>query len=239
MIYSKLAVLAFAALIALPVFADGVVDDAITLTNGNAGEDVIVAWAERQQSGGTISVEDILKLKANKVPDRAIATLIRNGALKAAPVPAQYIARDESGRLVERSDAQPQQQQQQYTQPTQQYVAQPATYVQPVYASASPVYYSSGYSYPYYSSYYSPSVSIGFGYYGGSRYGYGGYYGSGYGYGGYYGGYRGGHHHHHGGYRGGHHGGGHSVGHHGGGFRGGFGGSGYTSGFSTRRGGRR
>ena len=215
--YARLSLMALAAVLALPVFAD-TVDDCIKLAQGGVGEEVIVAWAERQNTT-SMSATEVLRLKDGKVPDRAIAALLRSGRhiQMQQPMPAMQM------------EQQPMQQE------AQQNVAVPRTVsYEPstTYVESSPVVYSS-YGYPYYSSYgypyysgyyggygypyYGVGLSFGFGrgYYGGYGRGWGGYGGRG----GYYGGYRGGYG---GGYRGGY----------GGGYRGGYGG-GFSGGFAT------
>lgn len=194
----KFGILGLVAMLALPVFAATAIDDLIKLSEGNAGEDVITAWAEKQTNVGSVSVDDILRMKAAKVPDRAIATMIRNGALANAG-PRSYIARDEQGNIVTRDEAVRPAPQVTYVQPTSTTYVQPTSYVY----DSSPVYYTSyypySYGYPryyyggYYGGYYRPSFGLSFSFGGGHRYG--GYYGGGY-HGGYYGGgygsYRGG-----------------------------------------------
>ncbi|MEI6232348.1 MAG: hypothetical protein WCT04_04815 [Planctomycetota bacterium] len=202
MTYARLSVLALAAVMALPVFAD-VVDDCIRLAQGGVGEEVIVAWVERQGSAD-LSAADVLRMKDGKVPDRAIAALLRVGVR--AP-------------MRQMPQTQPQQQPRYQTQeapiqtvavprtvsyePATRYVySEPTSYVYPstYYYGGSP-YYSSCYnSYPYYSSGVGLSFSFGNGGYYGNRY-YGGY-SNGY-CGSYRGGYYGGYSSNHGGYYGG------------------------------------
>ena len=236
--YAKICFLALTVMLALPAFAEGVVNDVIQLTSSNVGEDVIVAWAERSHSTATLSVNDILRMKDAKVPDKVIATLIRNGALAQAASAAAampIVARNEEGRIVQREAAP-------VTQTTEvRYVeSQPSTtYVTPsysyVYSDAYPVYYG-GYYYPrsYYGGYYGSSypsfglsLNFGHGYYGGGYgHSYGGGYGGGYGhsYGGSYG---------HGGYSGYSSGGGGAF--HSGGGGGGFHGGGAVGGSHGHR----
>src|SRR5438105_14620712 len=76
---TRLSLLALAAVLALPVFAQGVVEDAIRLSQGGVGEEVLVAWAEKQGSQN-LTAQDIIRLKEAKVPDRAVAAMIRTGA---------------------------------------------------------------------------------------------------------------------------------------------------------------
>lgn len=216
--YARLSLMALAAVLTLPVFAD-TVDDCIKLAQGGVGEEVIVAWAERQNAT-SMSATEVLRLKDGKVPDRAIAALLRSGRhiQIQQPMPAMQM------------EQQPMQQE------AQQNVAVPRTIsYEPstTYVESSPVVYSS-YSYPYYSSYGYPYYS---GYYGGYGYPYYGYgvglsfnFGrGGYGHGYYGGGYRGGYGYG-GGYRSGY-GGGYRGGY-GGGYRGGYGG-GFSGGFAT------
>src|SRR5262245_51652567 len=101
--FARLSLMVLAAVVALPVFAD-VTEDAIKLTAAGVGEEVVVAWAERQDAGN-ISAQDIIRMKDGKVPDRAIATLIRSGSSRSAAAP-KLLTRDDRGQLVER-DAQP------------------------------------------------------------------------------------------------------------------------------------
>jgi hypothetical protein len=178
--------------VGVPAFADGVVDDAIKLTQQGLGEEVLVAWAEHQQVGN-LSAAEIIHLKEANVPARAIAALIRAGAMSQAPNMPAFA-------------------QQQQVPPQNEQFAQPNT----VYSSAAPdttnyvpassgVYYDSypasygygyGYGYPYsYGGYYYPwwygpgfGLSFGWGGYGGwggrggyGGHGYGGYGGHGYG----------------------------------------------------------
>ena len=77
---AKLSLLGLAAVWALPVFAQSaVIADAIKLSHAGLGEEVMIAWAEKQESGA-LSAADIVQLKEAKVPDRAIMALIRSGA---------------------------------------------------------------------------------------------------------------------------------------------------------------
>ena len=198
--YSRLSLVLLAAVMALPVFADGLVDDCIKLTQGGVGEEVIVAWAERQ-GGSNLSATDVLRLKDGKVPDRAIAALLRAGIR----VP---MMRGEMRPEQPQIQAAPAVQRQTVAyEPATTTCAAPSTSY--VYTDSYPSYSYYG-GYPYYSSYY-PS----YGYYG---YGYPGF-GLSLNFGrGYYGGYRGGYY---GGYRGGFSGGFRGGFSSGGGFRGG------------------
>jgi len=200
--YTRMTLLALAAILTLPVFAD-VVDDCIKLAQGGVGEEVIVAWAERQ-GPATLTATDVLRMKEGKVPDKAIASLIRSGARMQMPM--QPMMQPEM-----RMPAQEQPTQTIAVPRTVSYEASPTTYV---YSDPAPVYYSSyysgypyyyrGYGYPYYGSY-GLGLSFNFG-------GRGGYYGHGY-----YGG----------GYRGGYYGGGHGGYYGGSGYRGGYSGGGH------------
>lgn len=218
--YARLTLVMLATVMALPVFADGLVDDCIKLAQGGVGEEVVVAWAERQ-GGGNLSAADILRLKDGKVPDRAIATLIRSGSR----VPMMHGEMRAEQPQIQTVPAQHQTVAYEPT-TTCSTCATPATSY--VYTDSYPTYSYYG-GYPYYSSYYYPRY---YGYYG---YGYPGFGLSfNFGRGGYYGGYRGGYY---GGYRGGYYGG------YSGGYRGGFSGgfsTGYRGGFSSgSHGGRR
>src|ERR1043165_9000721 len=188
--FTKLSLLALAAVLALPVFAQSVVEDAIRLSQGGVGEEVMIAWAEKQNTGG-LAAQDIIHLKEAKVPDRAIAALIRGGTVS---MPAQYAAQtDRHVTEVPGTSTT-------YVQPSTSYTysddyTYPASYSSyPYYYSSYPYYYSSYYpyygypyrsyyygGYPYYRGYYGSGLSLSFNFGGGHRYG-----------GGYYGGYRGG-----------------------------------------------
>ena len=84
MSYGKLVLTVMVAIfMAVPAFADGVIDDAVKLTQQGLGEEVLVAWAEHQQVGNLTAAE-IVHLKEANVPARAIAALIRAGAMNSA-----------------------------------------------------------------------------------------------------------------------------------------------------------
>jgi len=173
--YTRLTLLALAAVLALPVFAD-VVDDCIKLAQGGVGEEVIVAWADRQ-GGANLTAADVLRLKDGKVSDKAIATLIRAGMRMQAPMPMQQP-------MQMQMPAQQQPSQTVTVPHTVSYESSPTV----VYSDPTPVYYTSYYSgYPYYYSgypyyygypYYGYGLGLSFNF---GRGGYGhGYYGGGY-----------------------------------------------------------
>ncbi|HLX62878.1 MAG TPA: hypothetical protein VKX17_16500 [Planctomycetota bacterium] len=136
MFSSRFYVLAFAAILALPVLAE-VTEDAIKLAQNGVTEDVIVAWCENQNVRN-LTAQDVLRMKDGKVPDRAIAALLRTAARQTVPLNTNNT----------------------------EYVATPSTtyvYTSPYYSGYDyPYYYS--YGYPYYRSYgyWGPSLGFGF-----------------------------------------------------------------------------
>src|SRR5436190_23670078 len=118
---TKLSLLGLAAVLALPVFAQSaVIDDAIKLSRGGVGEEVMIAWAEKQDAGA-LSAADIILLKEAKVPDRAIATLIRSGAKS---MPANYMIKsDGNTQVIEKPRDTVT-----YVEPSSSSYVQPATY---------------------------------------------------------------------------------------------------------------
>ncbi len=178
-----------AMLFAVPAFA-GVTDDAIQLSASGVSEEVLLAWAQRQE-GVEIAPKDIIALKDGKVSDRVVVALIKRGGESYPEAPA---AESRETEYVEREHVR-------YVEPTTSSVS----YAVPAasYYSYSDPYYPSYYSRPYY---YYPrnSFSFSFGrpyyYHSYPRYYSRGYYPRYYGYGGY--GHR--HHRHHrGGFSGG------------------------------------
>ncbi len=128
----KFSMLVLAAILTLPVFAD-VTDDAIKLAQSGVTEDVIVAWCEHQQVTN-ITAQDVLRMRDGKVPDRAIAAMLRSASRQMVPINTNNT----------------------------EYVAPITTYVyrQPYYYDYP--YYNS-YGYPYYRSYgWGPSIGFGF-----------------------------------------------------------------------------
>jgi len=90
--FIKLCLWGLAATLALPALAQSmVIVDAIKLAQAGLSEDVIVAWAEKQDAG-PVSAGDVIRLTEAKVPAKAISALIRSVAKSVA---ANYTVRSD------------------------------------------------------------------------------------------------------------------------------------------------
>ena len=125
-----------------------IVDDTIQMSAAGAGDDVIIAWLQKQ-GGYSMNADRVLRLKAGKVSDRVVMAMLQSAAgpgvpavateAPADPAPAP-VTEETEGRAV-----------------SEEYVPSSSVYTGDAPAAYSPFYANEYPFFPYY--YYSPFVS--------------------------------------------------------------------------------
>jgi len=174
------------------------VEDIVKLSHAQISEDVILNYVQNSGTVYNLGPNDLVYLRQQGVSDRVVNAMLDQRRHLSDPAAPQTQVAVTAPPSAPSQDAQAQAQQ-----PAEAPLQPPASsvYVIPN-SGAQYAYYGSSYPYYpyYYPYYYGPSISLGFGYYGGHYYHGGHYYGGHYGGGGHWGGsghWGGGGSHHH------------------------------------------